>query len=201
MKTINGATLKLRIDDFPQGMPYKRFDAKNLEMLRYIDSKNIPYCLAVVPDLVCYQDKKILHSLKNATLGTHGFNHGIDHWRPASEFKQMTMEEILAALERARILLDSITCENPYIFIPPFNMFNQNLLDGLNKFGYKYITGGPETFSQMNKDILDFGNVQLCVSKGRFYTSNGDLNKILDSIKEVPEGEHVVVHLCDEYQF
>jgi len=190
--------IKLRIDDYPQGEPSRRYPKWGRELLAHIDALDIPYYLAVVPEVCSQRDFEFARSLKNAHLALHGFDHALPVWRPRSEFGKFTYNEILYKIEQTHIRFDG-WCPN--VFIPPFNMFDQELLDALNHWSFDIITGGPETFDHMDITKMDFGKLKLITSEGEFYTSNGDLSVILGRLGHCPDDKMVVVHLTGDYTF
>jgi len=190
--------IKLRIDDYPQGNPSRRYPAWGKELLAYIDALDIPYYLAVVPEVCSQRDFEFARSLKNAHLALHGFDHALPLWRPPSEFGGFSCNEILDKITRVTTKL--FPGWFPSVFIPPFNMFDQELLTALNLYGgFFTITGGPETFTQMDISDMDFGRLKLIISDGELYTSNGHLPDIIERIKQCPDDKMVVVHLTGDY--
>lgn len=186
-----------RIDDFPQGTPNERYNEKSVEILKKFESLEFPYYLGVVPFLVNYKDLQLLKSLRFAKIAMHGFDHAIpDRWRPSSEFDGFSYEELSDRMDKSLEILKDFEIDT---FVPPFNMFNQYVLDLLNKHNFKNITGGPETFTQMDASKLNFHNIKLIISKGKYYTSFGNLKTILGYATEIPDNEMATVHLCGDY--
>jgi hypothetical protein len=188
--------IKIRIDDFPQGEPDKRYTKQNIKMIELLEAKQISYVLGVVPELVSYYDIDFLKTLKYSLIGMHGFNHGLDIWRPTSEFDLMDCKKIEIGVIRGLNILKDFNIE---WFIPPFNMFNQILLNILAEYKFKFITGGVESYTYMNYNNMDFNNLKFVLSKPPFYTSNGNINGILNLIDKLPENEMITFHLCGNY--
>lgn len=193
------ATIKLRVDDFPGGMPEERYTQQGKDLLSYLESRNILYYLGVIPEILKAQDVHYLKTLKCARFCIHGFDHGFYRWRPNSEFDGMNEIEMEIRLQNAHQILEELLLEK--VFIPPFNMFNQALINVLARNGYETITGGPETYNQMNLGIIDLKGIKLVTSTGDLYSSNGNLHEMLTKVPTCGESQQVVVHLNGNYRF
>jgi len=197
--------IQVRVDDFPQGIPNKRYAKKDLRLLEQLEKKQMPYVIGVVPELVIGSDIEVLKSLKYATIAMHGFNHSIDKWIiPLFEFKGMSEEEIESKLLRGLDVLREFRIE---WFIPPFNMFNQALVSVLARYNFKYITGGHETLARMltgekiDVQQIDFKGMELICSFIPYYTSNGNFNHIIGLLDTCPKDQQITFHLGGEYIF
>ena len=195
--------IKVRVDDFPMAQPTEHYTPENLKLLYALEKLQIPYYLGVTPDLVSYYDLGVLKKLKYARIAMHGFNHGFDKWRPISEFDGMSDQSIYDNVVRCSYFLSKIQNNTLDTFVPPFNLFNQILLNALNVAGFSYITGGPETNKEpwglMDYTKLDFGNIKLIMSLGSHYTSNGSLREILKLMHTIQENEIITLHLTGDY--
>lgn len=193
--------IKLRVDDYPAAMPNEWFDQSKHSLLQRLEAEGVPYYLGIIPLLIDDEHADFLHSLKHARFAMHGFDHGFAKWRPVSEFDGMRLEDVCAkvgeCLHRMYQLLNpkyQIDC-----FIPPFNHFNQILIDELCAHGFEVITGGPETYSQMDVSKIDFRKLRFVPSTGAFYTSYGHLKDILSMLPRVPDDQMVTLHLTGRY--
>ena len=197
---INILDYRVRVDDFPIGEPNKRYNLDNIRLLRELENRKIKYLLAVVPESLLPRDVEILRFLNYAYICMHGFNHGIPIWRSESEFEFMTCEQILSKMQYCTDIFSSLNIITD-TFVPPFNMFDQKVLDVLKKYNYKYITGGHETFEKMNYKTLNFYDIQLVLSKLPYYTSNGHFNSILNLETKCPKNEMITFHLNGRYTY
>lgn len=174
----------IRIDDFPYGTPEdkEKYDRDiEFEKIEALDESGIKYMLGVVPEELRYLDLAFLKTLKNCTVCMHGFNHALDKWRPSDEeggeFANMSIKDIRHRFHQNEEFMGEFDVD---IFIPPFNSFNQQLLDILNEYAFKVITGGRETIRD-GKDKLRFGNLKLelptlCDNINRLYTKLPGIN-------------------------
>ncbi len=186
--------IKLRIDDFPCGMPGYRYRP---DLLRRIDDLGVAYVLGIVPFSLTPNDMDVLEHLKHATWAVHGFDHGFSKWRPQSEFDGMSQKDMIHNMNE---IIPNVLHRWPNWFIPPFNRFNQDLLDVLNEYPcFEYITGGPESYSQQDSNSMHFGNLQFIPSMPPYYTSNGSFRQAIKMLETVPDGHQVTIHLCDQY--
>lgn len=184
--------IKVRIDDYPQGTPFKSLSSEeHMKVLGILEERKIDYYLGVVPKLVNQADIKFLSKLKHAHICIHGYDHGFSNWHIQNEFigksKQLVVDQIDEAL---LILKDFLPIKG---FIPPFNKVTQNLLDVLNRFGFEFVTGGPET----DLSRLNFGNLKYYPSLDQFYTSRENVYSVLNKLKDLPESQLLTMHLAD----
>lgn len=194
--------IKIRIDDFPQGTPFDR--KPNLfyyDVLKVLEERKLDYYLGVIPEAVNDMDLEFLSKLKFAHIAMHGFNHGFPKWGrgmkcediPPSEFINMSYMEILEKVAKGMILLSKFLPIK--VFTPPFNMFNQDILDALNVYKFEIITGGAETIRELDYKNFKYGNLKLIMSLEQFYTSNGNIEDILEKLPFVPDDQMLTIHL------
>lgn len=173
--------IHLRLDDYP-GMNGR--NPNNIRSkIELMETFEMPYMLGVIPQHMDEEDKKQLKTLKYGRVCMHGFNHGTDHWRPADidggEFTKMTENDIEIKLLDNH---DFIEEHKPNVFMPPFNSFTQELLNVLPKYGFEYVTGGPESLRHEFYK-LDFNGMEYKEAID-FYNSSGKITGMLDDVKE-----------------
>lgn len=192
---------KIRIDDYPTGMPGKHYTTKDFKMLELLEQRQVHYLLGVTPYLISKYDMEyVLPKLKYAVIGMHGFTHAFEKWRPASEFDGMPYEECWEKMMHSLLLIDMCD-KDTKIFMPPFNMFNQTLIDVLANTGFTHITCGPETKYQMDLSKIDLKGITPIWSLDDFYTSKGHFNILLNRLNTLPEGMQLTFHFGEEYDF
>ena len=186
--------IHIRLDDFPYGTPEDKFKYNQAQLYSKLDvfeDACIQYTLGVTPELLCLHDIDKLKQLQFAQFGLHGFNHGLDKWRPSDkdggEFVAMTREDILGKFIKN---IDVIHRFNFEVFIPPFNVFTQELLDVLNETPMRIITGGAETIEH-NLTNLHFGNIKLFIAM-KFYDKS---RALINRIPSITEGEIIGLHI------
>lgn len=197
--------IRVRVDDFPQGIPNKRCADADYHLLRELEVRQIPYVLGVVPELVCDMEISFLRTLKHAKIAMHGFNHSLDNWKiPLFEFRGLLEDHIEPRVEKG---LRILSCFQVDWFIPPFNMFSQELVNVLAKQGFKTISAGHETLARMkaveNIDVnaMDFHGMSLVYSFLPYYTSKGDFKNILEMGRLCPADQQITFHLGGEYTY
>lgn len=191
---------RIRVDDFPRGTPDRRWPDYGAGMLNRLEEFGQPYLLGVVPLQCNEHDFQDLKRLRHAVFAMHGFNHGLDRWRPNSEFDGMSHEDIVTTFNYCLGRLEyGLGDQTVRAFIPPFNLFNQAVLDALEHSLIEVITGGPESYSQMDMSKLDFRGVAFVPSVDEWYTSNGNLTDILQKVPHCPSNRMVTLHLTGDY--
>jgi hypothetical protein len=187
--------IHIRVDDVPYGTPQDKagYDWYLMsQKLCLMDSFGFPYMLGIVlfPAITDSGLLSLLSSLKNAVKCLHGFDHGLQRWRPndsaGGEFEGLTTYACEHHLRVAQADIAGLS----KIFIPPFNVFTQDLLDALNRTWFKYITTGPETRRE-NLHLLNYGDLKVCHA-GRWYDS---IKEATQNIDKVCDGETISFHL------
>ena len=171
-----------RYDDFPAGEPGNILSTMQLwSLIKPFEERRITYWLGVTPALLDTDHWELLKRLKYAHVGLHGETHGFERWRPndarGGEFANLSIE----ALQNIFFIIDRMLrnhlgggLESVKVFIPPFNVFTQELLDVLSILNFEVITGGPETVRE-NMHMLDFHDLKLKMSLGEYYGRARDM--------------------------
>ena len=170
------AAVNFRLDDFPADTPGNILSATQLwPLLKPVEERGIEYWLGITPALLDLDHWALLKKLKYAHIALHGFTHGFDHWRPndakGGEFQDRSALAILKCFTLVQSMLDNhlgMRLDEVKVFIPPFNVFTQPLLDVLTVLNFEIITGGPETIREGYFD-LDSHDLKVVVSTGRYY--------------------------------
>jgi hypothetical protein len=170
----------LRIDDFPYGDRDCRPDIRCLgEIISIINSYKIPYILGVSPLLL---NDYSFNYLKDNQFRCcmHGFEHGMCHWNEkkldeGGEFAELEMVNIKELYHICDLIMRNFNYD-PTHFIPPFNCYNQALLDVLNENKVKYIHSCSDCI-KYNKN-LNYGNVIPIISEWQSdgYAKDVDVN-------------------------
>lgn len=169
--------MHFRIDDFPVGTPDERINFSHIQqILSVFEDAQIAYWLGVVPASTTEELASYLESLKYGIVAIHGFDHGFSKWRPVDhlggEFQDMGMYELIRLYQTWQRQIPILGTAN--VFIPPFNVFTQAVLDFLNFLSFEIITGGPETVRD-GMDKLRFRKLELVLSLGKFYGKAKDM--------------------------
>lgn len=177
-------TRYIRIDDFPNGdfalhqewlkTEKKPHFSRLKPILNILNSANTPYILGVSPFLCDSDDISFLNdNLHSGFAVMHGFNHGWDYpdwgritdsWPTGGEFsgqeKESLKEQFYCGLE----ILSKIKRLDYYHFIPPFNCYNQELLDALSETPVEHIHGCSKETLSYGLDKLNHHNIQQITS-------------------------------------
>ncbi|BBO66748.1 hypothetical protein DSCA_06780 [Desulfosarcina alkanivorans] len=185
--------MKVRIDHYPHGdliifhhlLETRSFDPRE-RLYRFIEPLEkcqIPFVLGVSPALINRtSDIHFLRSLKYCEIAMMGFSHGWhdfsanwyaiqDHQSAGGEFAQDDQTTVFEKLSRGVDILSEFKVDT---FIAPFNVYNQFVLDALNRLGFKTVMGGAETV-KYNMDKLDHGDLALDLCQPPFFNSSKNL--------------------------
>jgi hypothetical protein len=130
----------VRVDDFPWGSTEKPDHlSEAARILGYMESRELPYALAVVPMFLRPAHVEFIATLRYAEVAQHGYDHGQGHGRKArDEFHGHNEAEVA---RRIRVGLDLLPAV-PRIYVPPFDTVNQTLVDAITTVGvHEFITG------------------------------------------------------------
>lgn len=190
---------QVRFDDFPRGTPEGFYPDENyydlyVPILDNFIKNGIKTLVAVVGELVNRRDIEYLKSSK-LLVGLHGFDHGLGRWKrllsSGGEFAGYSKQFIRWKLTRC---LQRFSGINIKIFVPPFNLFTQELLDVLNEYNFEYITGGPGT-REYRMDQLKFGNLKLLLTLPPYYGRSNEINRLYEQ-KRLDLGHNsITLHL------
>lgn len=177
-------TKYIRIDDFPNGdlalhrewlkTEKKPHFSRLKPILDILNSANTPYILGVSPLLCDSEDISFLNdNLHSGFAVMHGFNHGwkyrdwsriTDSWPTGGEFsgfcKELLAQQFLWSLDA----LSKIKKVDYSHFIPPFNCYNQELLDVLSETPVKFIHGCSKETENYGLNKLNHYNTQQVTS-------------------------------------
>lgn len=187
-----------RIDDYPTGVKpiienrFKKFSI----VLDEFESRHIQYILGVVPALIDEDDIEYLLSLKYASIALHGYDHNFysfnERYDNRDEFKDTITVEIYEKLRQGLEILKDFTIDT---YIPPFNRFEQKLVDAIVQLGIKRITTGVNPNTN-----IDYRGLDVLTPKDIFY---GRSTNIIDYMRYFdPNVDHIALHLTwevDEY--
>ena len=174
----------LRLDDFPNGdlalhnewCKYIRKPHFKLlkPILDIINESKVEYILGVSPELCDLDDVKFLNdNLVSGKAVIHGFNHGwnyewskiTDIWLKGGEFSLLSKQEISDKYKRALDFFSLIKQVNLEEFIPPFNCYNQDILDVLSKNKVKVIHGCSKEHENYNLAALNHHGIEQRISE------------------------------------
>lgn len=123
------------------------------QLIEVFAKEQVPLHIAIIPfnqdSTPCIQKGASLNRVKELhhqgvlQIALHGFSHTGDAIN--GEFPLLSYEEQRFRLELGSRLLDSIFGEHIHIFIPPWNMYNQNTLNILADLGYDAISADLNT--------------------------------------------------------
>lgn len=192
--------IHVRVDDYPYGTPWDKEKYDPIAADRKISLLNeIGPCMigCVLEEMTGHEWNQIEHTQLIPCF--HGFSHGLEKWRPTSEgggeFEGQNYYELKLKFKKH---LHTLIRFNIDICVPPFNSYTQTLLDCLNEFEFKYLSGGAEV-PLFGFDKLNHGNVKLKLPdfypKYGEYVAEGDyVDHILSRQFEINEGSTLCVH-------
>ena len=182
-----------RIDDYPTGVKpiiNNRF-IKFSKVLSLFEERGLKYLLGVVPALINEEDISFIKSLEFCEVALHGFDHNFHTFSEGNreEFKGWAKEDIREKLkEGLNILKDfQIRC-----YVPPFNIFNQELVDAVNDLAITSITSGCD------KPELDFHNLDVITPKRMFYSKSTQILGCMEFFNA--NTDHLSLHLTWEIE-
>ena len=170
--SISAQNIKLvfRYDDF-----ILKSDSLDEGVIRIFQKHHIPLVLGVIPcdsreKLILQENYSFLPFLKKAIqdqsieIALHGLTHGKF---VNGEFGNLKKEEQFRRIHKAKVILDSIFQTQIVTFIPPWNAYDDNTLDVIEKNGMKGISsalciGQPWSNSHISyfpETIEDFGSL------------------------------------------
>jgi peptidoglycan/xylan/chitin deacetylase (PgdA/CDA1 family) len=115
----------------------------NMRIMEVFQEKNIPLNIGIVGDLFG-QDKPLIAFIKNSVnengsmldISNHGWNH--------EDFRRFNIDNQSLFIKRTNDRIYDVLGIKPSIFIPPFNVFNNDTLIALKQNGIKYISSSPD---------------------------------------------------------
>lgn len=201
----------IRIDDFPCGDKrlLSKFKADNLyhEILKFIldlfNKWDIQYILGVSPLLLTDEDIDFLNEYVHVgNVVMHGFDHGfsgldwdnvIQSWPSGGEYSNLSEDEIAAKYNICHDILYSVKKVDTRHFIPPFNCYNQLLLNVLNdKSDVLYIHTCDQEYYKYQLDTFSHGHVRPVISD--FGKTYADVDKI-----DLSHPSQVTLHWTYDY--
>lgn len=162
----------VRIDDFPHGDKQHvttDFRPKMAVLLGILEEYKINYLLGVSPMLLQPGDTDFLNEhVKQGSVCFHGFDHGFnvslpwkrieECWVTGGEFSGVSTSDILSLHKNLLPTMQAINRFDAGHLIPPFNAFNQNLLDALPGMGISNIYTCDKEWVMYNQKGLTYPN-------------------------------------------
>lgn len=175
-------SLYIRIDDYPYGdrnlaIGPQRDCYKNecLKIVDIIEQYDVEYIWGVSP-LLCNEDILSVFSnkMKNGSIVMHGFDHAFslvndwmhvtDCWQAGGEFGFYSEETIEKLYEYCDLILSKVKYNKRH-FIPPFNCYNQEVLNVLDRHGVEFIHTCDQEVKKYGLDKLDHKGIKMVVSE------------------------------------
>jgi predicted deacetylase len=198
----------IRIDDFPHGdrTSFLKYEGKPIyrnyvkDVLNIFEECNAPYILGVSPLLLQEGDIEFLNRhVINGNVCMHGFDHGFHiepekqwgsfiagYWSKGGEFWDMSMLDVFSKYQESNDILNKVNKYTKDHFIPPFNSFNQNLVDALKETEVKYIHSQTQEYEAHKQKDLDYGDLELVVAPWKTYNH---VNNVVENVKGGAEGQ------------
>jgi len=165
----------IRMDDFPHGdrnlyQKQKECYANEVcDIIEMFERHRVDYIWGVSP-LLCNENHfHVLSDIHHGRIVMHGFSHGFanvknwsnvtDCWRDGGEFSFFSEAEILERYEQCHRLLSRFSTYDPRHFIPPFNCYNQKLINVLDTKGVQWIHTCDQEWKRFNLDKIDHKNI------------------------------------------
>lgn len=183
--------------------------------LNAFEQYNVPYILGATPLLLLEGDNGRTENLKinieflnrvvkKGKVVMHGFHHGwncpdwaniASCWEHGGEFANSSKEQIQEFYTGGLTLLKKVNnfCEED--FIPPFNCYNQNLLDVLKDTNVKRIHGCDKEWDSYGYDKLNHYNIEPIISK--YGVTYADANVVVSNLSDPSQ---ITLHWCYDAQ-
>ena len=204
----------VRIDDFPMGCPqhhcphlwWDDYRDKCLEWIVPCEENDVDYIFGVSPLLFNDGDIEFLdENIKKGRVVMHGFDHAfgiwtgniLDTWPHGGEFSSLTYDSLRYRYELCNSILQKIDSYDETHFIPPFNSFNQMLLDFLSKETKVRILHGEKTFFETYLSGIGLvfpDNIDFVTTKQDI--DYADIDVVIDNISII---EHPTLHWLFDY--
>lgn len=118
-------------------------DTVNMQVMKIFQEKNIPLNIGIVGNLFGH-DKPLVAFIKNSindsgsklNVSNHGWNH--------EDFRRFNINNQSLFIKKTNDKIYNLLGIRPSIFIPPFNVFNNDTLIALRQNGMKYISSSPD---------------------------------------------------------
>ena len=192
----------IRIDDFPHGdknLFYNFHENYYRQIIKpaidIFEKNKIDYILGVTPGLLLDGDLEFLNeNISYGNIVMHGFNHGwhknwdtiIDSWEKGGEFEGQSELEISNNYEEGFSILSKLNKFNKKHYIPPFNAYNQSLLNVLNKTDVEVIHTCDKEYNSFNLQKLNYFNLKLEISEyGKTYSMCDNVLKNLENKSQI----------------
>ena len=183
----------VRVDDFPWDREKNHDSDLKLFKTFYdvINKYEINIVLGVIPAIILPEDIAYLKTLERVIVATHGYNH-VGHDIDTGEFTTLSYAEKKKRIEKGRNILKDF---NVIGFIPPFDSFDNELVQILYNNGYRYITGRNE-----NDAIRYMGNLVYLPSAMNLYSK---ARTIFDNLHKLDTTQDIIkvitLHCTWEY--
>lgn len=200
----------IRLDDFPHGSRDLYNTKSHLEWLdiasqalQPFEDWKVPYLLGVSPKLLRSGDIEWLNDhVISGEVVMHGFDHHWGWWNDWSkiqntwagggEFLDKTTLKILNLYKESYKILLRINNFNDQWFIPPFNTYNQTLLNALDFTPVKFITSVNSFYQNYNYQILDHKKFKLVT--GTYNISYASIEMVLQNFNDITFTDQITIH-------
>lgn len=190
----------IRIDDFPhgdKGMHSRRPDSYKdaIKIMGILDRAKVDYLWGVSP-LLCNEEHldALAKTVNHGKIVMHGFDHGFSKiddwlqctkcWADGGEFSFYNKEELKEKYQQSHEVLSQFGSYDDGHFIPPFNCYNQDILDVLNEVSNVHtIHTCDQEWKRYNQVELKTGRISTLISE--LYHSYDYVHKILPKWKSL----------------
>jgi hypothetical protein len=141
----NGGVLFFRLDDIGCAR------ASVVELIRFLESLERPYILAIIPDSLTWRMKRFLRSTRHALLFQHGTGHR-NRSAPAAqdEFPETLGRQIIQSeIRRGRASLQNALKRDVIGYVPPWNRLSRIGLGVLEAEGFRILSGNSLCKTEM----------------------------------------------------
>jgi hypothetical protein len=186
----------IRIDDFPHGdrnlytQQKECYDVEVQTIIDIFERNQVDYIWGVSPLLCEERHFEALDTIHHGRIVMHGFSHGFDNvedwhrvtecWANGGEFSFFTKDEMAAEYEKCHQLLRRFATYDPRHFIPPFNCFNQDLVDVLRTKGVQYIHSCDQEWLKYQQGQIKYRGLEPIVSE--LYNSYDYVDRVLSRL-------------------
>ena len=157
-------------------------------VLAELETREIPYLLAVVPAAVTPRDYEFLLRLKHAEVALHGWDHVPDRSHRV-EFMYDTVFGVQRHLRRG---LGVLAPFRPTTYVPPFNQATWPTILALRELEFTHITQGPVPL------FTTEGLLTEVTPKVDLYGRSSAIWAALQRSAEITSQDHVALHLTWE---
>jgi len=110
----------------------------NTEIINIFNQKQTPLTIGIIGNFIG-SDPNIVEFLRNTLKQNQGTEIAINGWN-YEDFSKLTKDEQKSLLDQSSNSIQKILEENPKVFIPPNNKFNDETLSALQENGFTHIS-------------------------------------------------------------